>query len=46
MEFDQPYSLLKDTKGYFHDMAQQTGKSEFEHLFDIAKLAAEKRLVY
>ncbi|XP_005099201.2 multidrug resistance-associated protein 4 [Aplysia californica] len=43
VEFEEPYTLLKEGQGYFYEMAQQTGKAEFDHLMEIAKEAAEKR---
>ena len=43
MEFDSPYSLLKKGHGYFHEMVQQTGKAESEHLLDVAREAFKKR---
>ncbi|KAI8804937.1 P-loop containing nucleoside triphosphate hydrolase protein [Cladochytrium replicatum] len=40
VEFDTPYNLLNPpSKGYFHEMCQETG--EFDELFDLARRKVE-----
>jgi len=41
-EFDSPYLLLQNTNGLFHQMALQTGSSEFEQLQHTARKAHNK----
>ncbi|CAG5134059.1 unnamed protein product, partial [Candidula unifasciata] len=43
VEFDKPYNLLSSGQGFFFDMVQQLGKTELDHLLDIAHQAAKKR---
>ncbi|XP_033761065.1 multidrug resistance-associated protein 4-like isoform X1 [Pecten maximus] len=37
VEFNQPYLLLQNEDGYFYRMVQQTGKSEADHLLEVAR---------
>ncbi|XP_021376611.1 multidrug resistance-associated protein 4-like isoform X5 [Mizuhopecten yessoensis] len=37
VEFDQPYLLLQNEEGNFYRMVQQTGKTEADHLLEVAR---------
>lgn len=37
MEFDQPYLLLQQEDGHFYRMVQQTGRTEADHLLEVAR---------
>jgi len=41
IEFDQPYTLLQNTNGFFYKMAEQTGPTEFNSLKQAAQMAFE-----
>lgn len=45
VEFDKPYNLLSNGQGFFFDMVQQLGKTEFDHLLEVAHRAAKNRSV-
>lgn len=42
MEFDSPYNLLQDIKGYFYKMVHQSDSAEVEYLTSLARQAAER----
>ncbi|XP_067669590.1 ATP-binding cassette sub-family C member 4-like isoform X2 [Haliotis asinina] len=43
IDFDEPHLLLEKGEGHFYQMVQQTGKTEAEHLADIALTTFEER---
>ena len=42
-EFDEPLSLLQNTSSSFYSMAQTTGKVTANNLYEMAKMASEKK---
>ncbi|XP_048247853.1 ATP-binding cassette sub-family C member 4-like isoform X3 [Haliotis rufescens] len=43
IDFDEPHLLLEKGEGHFYQMVQQTGKTEAEHLIEIAETAYKDR---
>ena len=44
VEFEEPYELLKDGNSYFSQLVERTGRVTSKQLFQVAKIAHEKRL--
>lgn len=44
VEFDHPHILLKDSKGFFTAMVDQTGKSTADSLKKIAELVKTNQM--